>query len=133
MFVNKKEQCVAIRFDGVDYSVYYVELSAYEDDLILQKALQVERGRTRGTITARSRIAAINKERFLASIKRVEYTEPGADKPKVVKIDAKAYQRLRRGFRDSVLEAVVEPVVAVDEEDKTDFPDSPTPTSTGSP
>ncbi len=133
MFVNKKEQCEVIKFEEVDYSVYYVEPSAYEDDLILQKALKMERGRSRGSITARSRIAAINRARFLASVKRVEFTPLDSDEREVVDMDPTVYLKLSRGFRDLILERVVEPAFSPDEEDVGDFTESPTPPSTENP
>lgn len=133
MFVNKDEQCESIKYDGVDYDVYYVEPSAYEDDLILERALKMERGRTRGSVSARSRIAAINRERFLASVKRVEFTSSDSGGREVVVMDATAYLKLSRGFRDLVLERVVEPIFVPDEEDETDFTESPMPTSTENP
>ncbi len=133
MFVNKKEQCEVIKFEEVDYSVYYVEPSAYEDDLILQKALKMERGRSRGSITARSRIAAINRARFLASVKRVEFTPLDSDEREVVDMDPTVYLKLSRGFRDLILERVVEPAFSPDEEDVGDFTELPTPPSTENP
>lgn len=121
MFADKKEQCEIIKFEEVDYSVYYVEPSAYEDDLILEKALKMERGRSRGSITARSRIAAINRARFLGCVKRVEYTPLNSDKAEKVVMDSDVYLKLSRGFRDLILEKVVDPAISPDEEDVGDF------------
>ena len=133
MFVDKKEQCEVINFEEVDYSVYYVEPSAYEDDLILEKALKMERGRRRSSVTARSRIAAINRARFLGCVKRVEYTPLNSDDREVVEMDPTVYLKLSRGFRDVILEKVVEPAFSPDEDDVGDFPESPTPPSTENP
>lgn len=132
MFVNKEERCETIKFDGVEYAVYYVEISALEDDRILEKALQMERGRTRGSISARSRIASINRERFLATIRRVEYADSESGESKVVQMDASVYPKLSRGFRDIILGEIIEPVTSPDKEDEGDFTESPTLPSTES-
>lgn len=121
MFADKKEQCEVIKFEEVDYSIYYIEPSAYEDDLILEKALKMERGRSRSSITARSRIAAINRARFLGCVKRVEFTPLNSDKAEKVVMDSDVYLKLSRGFRDLILEKVVDPAISPDEEDVGDF------------